>query len=189
MEMKEIYRQNKEELLQNYHGGTGHSESKAAELLQEYGENALQETGKKSPFRVFLEQFADLLVIILLVAAVISIFSGSIESTIVIIVVLILNAILGTVQYVKAEKSLDSLKALSSPKAKVYRDGSKKEVDSRGVVPGDLLVLEAGDMVVADGRVLESYSLQVNESSLTGESANVEKKDIEIPDECALHRC
>ncbi len=99
MEMKEIYRQNKEELLQNYHGGTGHSESKAAELLLEYGENALQETGKKSPFRIFVEQFADLLVIILLVAAVISIFSGSIESTIVIIVVLILNAILGTVQY------------------------------------------------------------------------------------------
>ncbi len=186
MEMKEIYRQNKEELLQNYHSGAGHSESKAAELLQEYGENALQETGKKSPFRIFVEQFADLLVIILLVAAVISIFSGSIESTIVIIVVLILNAILGTVQYVKAEKSLDSLKALSSPKAKVYRDGSKKEIDSREVVPGDLLVLEAGDMVVADGRVLESYSLQVNESSLTGESANVEKKDIEISDECAL---
>ncbi len=184
--MSEIYRRSKEELLESYGGGGGNSEARASELLQEYGQNILEEKEKKSSLQVFLEQFADLLVIILMIAAAISIVSGNIESTIVIIVVLILNAILGTVQYVKAEKSLDSLKALSSPKAKVVRDGSKQEIDSINVVPGDLLVLEAGDMVVADGRVIDSYSLQVNESSLTGESANVEKKDIEIEDDCAL---
>ncbi len=184
--MSEIYRQSKDELLKAYGGGNGHSEERAAELLQEYGQNALEEKGEKSPLQIFFEQFADLLVIILLIAAAISIVSGNVESTIVIIIVLVLNAILGTVQYVKAEKSLASLKALSSPKTKVVRDGRKKEIDSRNIVPGDLLVLEAGDMVVADGRVIDSYSLQVNESSLTGESANVEKKDIEIEKECAL---
>lgn len=184
--MKEVYRQSKKELIEAYDGGTGHSQSRAEQLLSEYGENVLEEKGRKSPLQIFAAQFADLLVVILLIAAAISIFSGNLESTIVIVVVLILNAVLGTVQYVKAEKSLDSLKALSSPKAKVFRDGIKQEIDSRNVVPGDLLMLEAGDMVVADGRVIESFSLQVNESSLTGESANVEKKDIEIPEACAL---
>lgn len=184
--MSEIYRQSKDELLKAYGGGSGHSEEWAAELLQKYGQNALEEKGKKTPLQIFFEQFADLLVIILLIAAAISIVSGNVESTFVIIIVLVLNAILGTVQYVKAEKSLDSLKALSSPKTKVVRDGRKKEIDSRNIVPGDLLVLEAGDMVVADGRVIDSYSLQVNESALTGESANVEKKDIEIEKDCAL---
>ena len=134
---------------------------------------------------MFLSQFADLLVIILIIAAVISAFTGSEESTIVIIAVIILNAILGTVQHKKAEKSLDSLKSLSSPSAKVIRDGQKMEIDSKNVVPGDILLLEAGDLVVADGRVLNSYSLQVNESSLTGESTSVDKSegvfDEEVP--------
>ena len=115
--------------------------------------------------------------IILIFAALISMFSGNIESTIVILVVLVMNAVLGTLQYVKAQKSLDSLKQLSNPNAKVIREGRKQEIPSREIVPGDLVVLEAGDMVVADGRILHNYSLQVNESSLTGESNNVEKQD------------
>ena len=123
------------------------------------------------------EQFADLLIVILLIAALISMFSGNAESTIVIAVVLVMNAVLGTVQHQKAEKSLDSLKNLSAPGAKVIRDGKKKEISSRELVPGDLVELEAGDMVVADGRILNNYSLQVNESALTGESANVEKTE------------
>lgn len=126
---------------------------------------------------MFFGQFADLLVIILIFAALISMFSGNIESTIVILVVLVMNAVLGTLQYVKAQKSLDSLKQLSNPNAKVIREGRKQEIPSREIVPGDLVVLEAGDMVVADGRILHNYSLQVNESSLTGESNNVEKQD------------
>ena len=112
--------------------------------------------------------------------------SGNVESTIVILAVIVLNAILGTVQHKKAEKSLESLKSLSSPSAKVLRDGQKIEIPSADVVPGDIILLEAGDMVVADGRILDNYSLQVNESALTGESTNVEKKDCEITREAAL---
>ncbi len=142
---------------------------------EKHGENVLDETKKKSSLMVFIEQFKDLLVIILIAAAIISMLSKNVESTIVIFAVIILNAILGTVQHIKAEKSLDSLKALSSPSAKVIRNGIKIEVASREVVPGDILLLEAGDLVVADGRMVENYSLQVNESMLTGESENVNK--------------
>ena len=154
--------------------------------LKKYGENVLQEGKKKTALVVFLEQFKDLLVLILMIAAVISMVSGNVESTVVIFVVIVLNAILGTVQYVKAEKSLDSLKALSSPCAKVIRNGEKMEVPSKDVVPGDIVVLEAGDMVVADGRIFNNFSLQVNESALTGESANVDKVDYRIGEEVPL---
>ncbi len=184
--MKEVYQQTKQQLFELYGNAGGQTEENAKRLLEKYGENALEEKGKKSAYKVFLEQFADLLVIILIAAAVISMLSGNVESTIVIFAVIILNAILGTVQYVKAEKSLDSLKELSAPKAKVLRDGSKKEVASKEIVPGDVLLLEAGDMIVADGRIIENYSLQVNESSLTGESTNVDKKEEEIAGEVAL---
>ncbi|WP_254262142.1 cation-translocating P-type ATPase, partial [Lactobacillus helveticus] len=136
--------------------------------------------------QVFLEQFKDLMVIILIIAAVISAFTGELESTLVIIAVLILNAILGTVQHIKAEKSLESLKSLSSPSAKVLRDGKKIEIDSKDVVPGDIMLLEAGDMVTADGRILDNFSLQVNESSLTGESTNIDKADVEFDHEMPL---
>lgn len=188
--MKEIYQKTKQELLESFGSETGLSEKKAARLLEEYGENVLEEKGKKGIFQIFLEQFADLLVIILIIAAVISMISGNVESTVVIFAVLLLNAVLGTVQYVKAEKSLDSLKELSAPKAKVFRDGVRKEIASKEVVPGDLLMLEAGDMIAADGRIIENFSLQVNESSLTGESANVEKSEETIEGEAALgDRC
>ena len=184
--MKEVYQMKKEELLLEFPDVDGLTEEKAKRILEEKGENVLEETAKKSVLSIFLGQFADLLVIILIAAAIISMVSGNVESTIVIFAVIILNAVLGTVQYVKAEKSLDSLKALSSPHAKVIRDGMKKEILSKDVVPGDLLMLEAGDMVVADGRIMENFSLQVNESSLTGESTNVDKKDEDIEGDVAL---
>lgn len=185
--MKEFYQQTKEELLQQFHvTGHGLSGEEAKKRLVEYGENVLEEGKRKSTLQVFFEQFCDLLVVILIIAALISMVSGNVESTIVIIAVIVLNAILGTVQHAKAEKSLDSLKSLSSPNAKVLRDGQKIEIPSAQVVPGDILYLEAGDLVVADGRVLENYSLQVNESSLTGESTNVDKSDGLIHDDCAL---
>ncbi len=184
--MKTWYQRTEEDILTELHvTKDGHRSEAAAELLETKGENVLEGGKKKSTLQVFLSQFADLLVIILIIAAVISAFTGSEESTIVIIAVIILNAILGTVQHKKAEKSLDSLKSLSSPSAKVIRDGQKMEIDSKNVVPGDILLLEAGDLVVADGRVLNSYSLQVNESSLTGESTSVDKSegvfDEEVP--------
>lgn len=185
--MKNWYQMSKDEVLNSFGVTTdGLSSEKAGELLEKNGKNALLEGKRKSVLQVFLSQFADLLVIILIIAAIISIFSGNLESTIVIFAVIILNAILGTVQHVKAEKSLESLKSLSSPNAKVIRDGQKIEFDSTNVVEGDIIVLEAGDMIVADGRIINNYSLQVNESSLTGESTNVDKSDEIINGEVPL---
>ena len=185
--MKNYYLLTKEKVLEEL-GATlqGHTKERAEEILQEKGENVLKEGKRKSTLEVFLSQFADLLVIILIIAAIISMASGNVESTIVIFAVIIMNAILGTVQQKKAEKTLDSLKSLSSPNAKVIRDGKKIEILSKDVVPGDIVILEAGDMVVADGRILENFSLQVNESSLTGESTNVEKQAIDITEEVPL---
>lgn len=185
--MKEWYQQTKEEILSQFQvTEQGLTSSQAEKILAEKGENVLEEGKRKSTLQVFLEQFCDLLVVILIIAALISMVSGNVESTVVILAVIILNAILGTVQHAKAEKSLDSLKSLSSPNAKVLRDGQKVEIPSVKVVPGDILHLEAGDLVVADGRILENYSLQVNESSLTGESTNVDKSDGTLHSDCAL---
>lgn len=185
--MKDFYLQSKDEVLKEFKASpNGLSSGEAKERLAKYGENALVEGKKQTVFQVFLDQFKDLMVIILIIAALISAFTGDAESTIVIIAVLILNAVLGTVQHVKAEKSLESLKSLSSPSAKVLRDGQKVEIDSKKLVPGDILVLEAGDLVTADGRILDNFSLQVNESSLTGESTNIDKADIDFDQERPL---
>lgn len=140
-----------------------------------YGYNVLEEGKKTSTIAVFLGQFKDLLVIILIIAAFVSFLLGEVESTIVIMVVVILNSILGTVQHVKAEQSLDNLKALTSPIAKVMRNNQLIEISSEDIVVGDLLYLEAGDYINADGRLLESHNLHINESSLTGESIAVAK--------------
>ncbi|WP_235863327.1 calcium-translocating P-type ATPase, PMCA-type [Ureibacillus sinduriensis] len=142
---------------------------------KKYGYNELRESKQKSAIVIFLEQFKDFLVIILMVAALISIFLGEVESSIVIWVVIILNAILGTVQQIKAEKSLDSLKEMAAPIARVLRDGQVAEIPSKEVVVGDILMLDAGDFISADGRIIESHSLQINESSLTGESLPIQK--------------
>lgn len=185
--MKEWYKEAGERVMLHMDSREdGLTTAQVKERLDEYGNNELVEGKKKSLLEVFLSQFCDLLVIILIIAAVISAISGNVESTIVIIAVLILNAILGTVQYSKAQKSLDSLKSLSAPCAKVRRNGVKMAVASKDIVPGDILELEAGDLVVADGRILHNYSLQVNESSLTGESTNVDKEDGVILEEAAL---
>ncbi|WP_198995852.1 MULTISPECIES: cation-translocating P-type ATPase [unclassified Lactobacillus] len=185
--MKQYYLQTKAKVLEELKTGSGGlSSQQAKDNLAKYGKNALIEGKRKTTLQVFLEQFKDLMVIILIIAAVISAFTGELESTLVIIAVLVLNAILGTVQHIKAEKSLESLKSLSSPSAKVLRDGKKIEIDSKDVVPGDIMLLEAGDMVTADGRILENFSLQVNESSLTGESTNIDKADVEFDHEMPL---
>lgn len=186
--MKAYYRESKEEVLKQLGANEqqGLTNKAAQEKLAQVGPNALVEGKKKSVVEVFLEQFKDLMVIILIVAAVISAFTGNLESTAVIIVVLILNAILGTVQHVNAEKSLEALKSLSAPAAKVLRDGKKQEIAAKDVVPGDILLLEAGDLVTADGRILDNFSLQVNESSLTGESTNIDKLDTTFEKEVPL---
>ncbi len=153
----------------------GLSSAQVEESRCKHGANVIAEEKPKSIFKVFLEQFADLLVIILIVASVISAFTGNVESTIVILAVITLNAILGTVQHVKAQKSLASLKAMSAPNARVIRDGKQTEIPAADVVVGDILLIEAGNVAAADGRILEAASLQVNESALTGESLNVLK--------------
>lgn len=185
--MQKWYQMDSEKVLTELHSRmSGLTQDEAEKAFSTYGENKLQETKKESVLQVFLSQFADLLVIVLIVAACVSLFTGDMESTFVILFVLVMNAILGTVQHVKAEKSLEALKSLSSPKVKVIRDGTKIEIDSVNVVPGDIVNLDAGDVVCGDGRVLESYSLQINESSLTGESTNVDKIVDPIAGEAAL---
>ena len=171
-----FYNKSSEEVLKELESSTdGLSEAQVTDHREKYGENKLKEKKKKSTLLVFAEQFKDLLVIILIVAALISIATGDVESTVVILAVITLNAILGTVQYVKAEKSLESLKKLSAPVAKVIRDGQQLEIPASELVVGDIIKLEAGDVVPSDGRLLESYSLKINESALTGESEAVEK--------------
>lgn len=174
--MVKFFSKSSEETLKHF-GTTkqGLTDGEVKAHLQKYGTNTLTEKEKATVLQVFLSQFKDLLVAILIGAAGISALTGNLESTIVIVAVITLNAVLGTVQHFKAEQSLESLKALSSPSAKVFRNGTKTEVSSKEVVPGDILLLEAGDLVPADGRIIENYSLQVNESSLTGESEGVNK--------------
>ena len=187
MTQKEDWNYSTQELLQKFDvTEQGLNNARVEETRRQTGENILQEGKKKSTLEVFLGQFCDLLVVILIIAAIISMFSGNVESTIVILLVLIMNAVLGTVQHIKAQRSLESLKQLSAPNAKVVRNGVKQEISSKEIVPGDIVMLEAGDMIVADGRILHNYSLQVNESSLTGESTNVEKTDMVIEGKAAL---
>ena len=185
--MNEHYRQKPEELCQEL--GTcpeGLSSETAAKHLEQYGKNAIAEAKKKPTWLIFLEQFKDFLVIILIIAALISAFTGDLESFIVIIAVITMNAILGTVQTVKAEKSLSNLKKLSSPTAKVLRDGQTAILPAEEITVGDVVLLEAGDQIPADGRLIDCASLQTNESALTGESTNVEKSLDTITDEVPL---
>ncbi|WP_028308882.1 calcium-translocating P-type ATPase, PMCA-type [Desulfitibacter alkalitolerans] len=180
--MSEFYRKKPEETLKTL-GVTeqGLHDDEVKKRREQYGYNELEEGKQKTAIEVFIEQLKDFLVIILMAAATISAFLGKIESTVVILFVVVLNAVLGTIQHLKAEQSLNSLKALSSPTAKVLRNGQKTEIPSKEIVVGDVLYLDAGDFVSADGRIIENYSLQINESSLTGESVSV-MKSVEVID-------
>lgn len=171
-----FYRKSSDETMEELNTSlNGLSSQEAAKRKERYGANELKEADRPSALQIFIDQFKDLIVIILIVAALISGATGDLKSTIVIIAVLILNAILGTTQTINAQKSVDSLKSLSVPKVKVIRDGQKQEIDSTDVTIGDLVVFEAGDMIVADARIVDASSLQVNESALTGESHAVDK--------------
>ncbi|MEG1802367.1 MAG: calcium-translocating P-type ATPase, PMCA-type [Lachnospiraceae bacterium] len=172
------YGKEKEDIFKELHSSLeGLNANQVEKSRTEFGENRLYEKKKKSLIQIFISQFKDLLVLILIVAAVISILTGSMESAIVILAVIILNAVLGTVQYVKAEKSLDSLKQLSAPLAKVIRGGKSLTIPASELVVGDIVELEAGDIVPGDGRIVENHSLKTDESALTGESESVQKDD------------
>ena len=182
-----VWQKSRVELFRDLHcSEEGLSGEEAKRRQSEYGPNELQEGGKKSTLRIFLEQFADFLVIILIIAAIISAVLGDIESMVVIIAVITMNAILGTVQTVKASASLDSLRKMSAPTAKVLRDGQVLQIPGREVTVGDVVLLEAGDSICADGRLLECASLKTAESALTGESLPVEKELGECPADAPL---
>lgn len=174
--MQQYYQMSGEEVFKKINGSTEPlTEEEIKEHQEKYGPNELVEGKKKTTFQIFLEQYKDFLVIILIIAAVVSGFLGDVESTIVILVVITMNAILGTVQTVKAEQSLASLKKLSGPEAKVLRGGNVVQIPSSEVTVGDIVMLDAGDYIPADGRLLECASLKVDESALTGESLGVDK--------------
>ena len=160
--------------------------AEAEKRLEKYGPNEISEGEKKSIFRIFLSQYGDFLVMILIAAAIISACLGDVKSAAVILVVITMNAVLGTVQTVKATASLESLKEMSAPTAKVIRDNKIIQIPSREVVPGDIVALEAGDFVCADGRLIESASLKCAESALTGESLPVDKDIKELSGDVAL---
>ncbi|WP_315110122.1 cation-translocating P-type ATPase [Clostridium intestinale] len=182
--MKNYFNKTSNELFNEFNtSNDGLDSSSLDSLRNKHGFNELIEGERKSLIVIFLEQFKDFIVGVLLAASIVSFAVGNKESTIVILIVLIVNALLGTIQHVKAEASLKSLKALSAPNSKVIRNGVKIEIPSREVLPGDIVLLEAGDFIAADGRVIENFSLQVNESSLTGESLNIDKHSEIITDE------
>ncbi|MDD6293130.1 MAG: cation-translocating P-type ATPase [Eubacteriales bacterium] len=185
--MKELYQMTSNEVRQKLNGKTEPlTNEEIAKRQQEYGLNELVEEKKKNVFQVFLKQFADFLVIILIIAAIVSAALGDVESSVVILVVITMNGILGTVQTIKAEHSLQSLKELSMPLAKVIRDGQVMKISSKELTIGDVVCLEAGDYVPADGRIIESAGLKIDESMLTGESLVVDKTDTVIEEEKPL---
>lgn len=182
--MKSYYQLSGKETMREINGSEKPLTEEQVKANQEkYGPNELVEGKKKTTLQIFLEQYKDFLVIILIIAAVASGFMGDIESAVVILVVITMNAVLGTVQTVKAEQSLASLKKLSGPEAKVLRGGNVVQIPSSEVTMGDIVMLDAGDYIPADGRLIESASLKVDESALTGESLGVEKNIDPIPAE------
>jgi len=153
----------------------GLSEDEARERLKKYGLNVLKETKKKSHVMMFLDQFKDLMIIVLIGAAIISGFIGELVDTIAILVIVILNAIIGFVQEYRAEKAMAALKSMAAPTATVIRSGKHSDIPTAEIVPGDIVVLEAGRIVPADIRLIEAAQLKIDESALTGESIPVEK--------------
>lgn len=185
--MEKYYQQSQETVLKALGSSPkGLTQAQAARNLELYGPNELAEGKRRTVLQIFLEQFKDFLVCILIIAALISGFLGDMESTVVILIVITINAVLGTVQTLKAESSLNSLKEISAPKAKVLRDQAVTEIPARDVAVGDVVLLDAGDYIPADGRILDLASLKVNESALTGESVSVEKQVLPISGDVSL---
>lgn len=154
----------------------------ANKLLLKYGRNILAESKKKTVWRMIFNQFTDLMILILIAAAIISAFLGDLTDSLVIFTIVLINAIVGFVQEFRAEKAMLSLKKMSASHAKVLRDGVTSVITASKLVPGDVILLEAGDVIPADIRFLETHTLKINESSITGEASNVEKSALELTD-------
>ncbi len=177
MQLGEILRKLKTDL------NTGLREEQIESISKIYGKNKLVESKKENLFVKFIKQFNDFMIIILIAAAVLSAIIAYIEGTsdyldsIIILFIVVLNAIMGVIQEAKAEKSLEALKKMSAPSAKVKRDGIIKQIPSTQVVPGDYIIIEAGSYIPADSRLIKSYNLKVEESALTGETVPVLKDE------------
>jgi Ca2+-transporting ATPase len=161
----------------------GLSSSDVEERLTRYGPNELEERGLRSPLKVLLGQFTEIMVVVLLIAAVLSASIGETTDAIMIMIIVILNAILGFTQEYRAERAMAALKEMSVPTVRVRRDGQIREVEATSLVPGDVVLLEAGDRIPADARVIESVNLRVEEAALTGESVPVSKSEVPLEDE------
>ena len=185
--MDKYYKKNIKEIFEYFKSSEhGLTDSQYEKNKKDFGTNVIKEKENKSIIKVFFEQFKDMLVIILVISAIISIFLNEIESTIVIFVVLTINALLGTYQYQKAQKSLDSLRNLSSPISYVIRNKEVKKIRSYDLVCGDVVIINTGDVISADGRIIEEEGIEINESSLTGESIAVKKNNKLIKEDCEV---
>lgn len=190
--MKNYYSKELKEVFLEFNSNIlGLTSKNAEEYLKKYGENKLEEPDKESIFKKFIEQFKDFTVILLIIAAIVSgvidtLHGDSLLNTFVILLVVLANAVIGVIQELNAEKSLDALKKLTEHTATVERDGKTIKILSKEVVPGDILLLEAGDYISADARIIESVSLMVNESQLTGESLPVQKQEGVLSEDTVL---
>ncbi|MBO3367786.1 calcium-transporting P-type ATPase, PMR1-type [Clostridium perfringens] len=178
------YKKSKNEILQelNVDEKNGLSSTEALRRLEKYGKNKLETKKKKTLFKQFLSQLKDIMIYILIIAAIISAFLGEISDALIILLVIIINAVIGVVQESKAEKALDALKELSTPKALVKRDGSLKEILSEDIVPGDIVIIDAGRYIPGDLRLIDTANLKIEESAFTGESVPSEKDASFLPD-------
>ncbi|SLK11972.1 MULTISPECIES: cation-translocating P-type ATPase [unclassified Paenibacillus] len=183
----QYYRHSAEETLQDVQSSTnGLTTSEAAKRLETEGYNEIKGKAATPIWKLFIENFKDPMVIVLLIAATVQIVLGHLIESLIIFLVILLNAVISVVQTKKAESSLDALRQMSAPEAKIIRDGQKKTIPARELVPGDIVLLDAGDYVPADGRILESGSLRINEGMLTGESEAAEKHADAIPEEAPI---
>lgn len=182
------YQQSKEEVLEQFDvkKTEGLSDQLVQQRLEEEGYNEIASKEKVPTWKLFLETFKDAMVIVLVIAAVIQLILGEVIESVIIFLVILLNSIISVVQTKKAESSLDALRDMSAPEAKVVRNGTTSTIMARELVPGDIVKLEAGDYIPADGRLIEAESLKINEGMLTGESDAVEKITGIIDDEVSI---
>ena len=182
VEDKKFFTMSVDETLKSLNSSkNGLTDEEAKKRIGDYGYNKLEEKKKQSLLSKFIDQFKDLMIIVLLAAAAVSAFiANEIIDAVIILFVVVVNAILGVIQENKAEKSLEALKNMSAPFSKVMRNGQVSHIKTEEIVPGDVVILEAGDFIPADMRLIEFASLKIEEAALTGESVPVEKEDVVI---------
>ena len=180
--MTDFYSLKVEEVFKSLNSSeNGLTKDEAEKRLKEFGFNELKKEKRTTPLEIFLYQFKNMFILLLILAGLLSLFLGEKIEAVAIFGIVLLNAILGFVQEFKAEKAIEALKKMSAPEAKVIRDGEEQKILAKYLVPGDVIFLEAGDIVASDSRIIEESSLQLDEASLTGESVPSKKEIIPLP--------